>query len=430
MKKFLVVVLAIMLTGFAYGQREETYNLLWKIERKGLKKASYLFGTIHINDERAFAFSDSVLVAFQQADILALEVSNDDYVKYSLANRKKDSKNELKAQLGNDDYQVLRQKVMDESQVDIDQLSNINPMLIEQLLNRKFTNAKEQRKLDLDNYLFYTAKRLGKEVVGLEKIGDGIRASKGFNTRFDQEYFVKRYIEKKDSLSGFDQGKILKEIMTKEFNTLVNLYYSGDIETIAARYNSRQQVLLDMIGRNKQMVGRLDSLMQNTSVFCAVGAGHLGGENGMIDMLKRRGYSLTPLKASFTGLSEKLQKEFESAPGFLFEDLLNGFSVKMSGAPTDIDIPNSNVKAFMYQDIGNNSIEMVMTVDYPEIFIDREAVIDQMIDNLKRMQRFEILGSESLEKEGISGRIVSMGKDSVEMGRLKSILKNGKAYLF
>lgn len=420
-----------MLSNLAFSQtREETYNLLWKIEGKGLSEASYLFGTIHINDERAFAFSDSVLTAFQAADILALEVTTDDYLKYVLANRERGGRNEMKAQLGKENYQVLREKVMDESQIDINQLSNINPMLIERLLNRKMTNSNEKRKLDLDNYFFYTAKRLGKEVIGLEKIGDGVRAASGFNSDFEQKYFVKRYIESKDSSSGFDTSKFFESIMTQEFDKMVKLYYEGDVEAMADRYTPRERDLLDMVGRNKQMVARLDTLMKEASVFCAVGAAHLGGEQGMIDLLKSKGYTLTPVQASFTGVAKKLQKEFESAPGYLFEDLRNGFSVQMSGVPIDINIPNSNVKAFMYQDIGNNSMEMVMTVNYPEIFIDKEQVIDQLIDNIKGRQKFEILGSESLETEGLDGRVVFMGKNDVEMGRLKSVLENGKAYLF
>ena len=48
--------------------------------------------------------------------------------------------------------------------------------------------------------------------------------------------------------------------------------------------------------RNANWVRQLNVIMKNKSVFVAVGAGHLPGENGLINLLKKEGYSVKPLQ--------------------------------------------------------------------------------------------------------------------------------------
>ncbi|GAA5022186.1 hypothetical protein GCM10011506_01440 [Marivirga lumbricoides] len=427
----LISVLFISVASYSQ-QREDTYKLLWKIEGNGIEKASYLFGTVHVNDERAFDFSDSVLVALQASDVLALEVSSDDYLKQSIANtsRKRDIPNQFKEELGKENYNTLREKMLDEVKIDLDELDNASPMLIERLLNRKHTNPEDKNKLDLDNYLFYSAKRLGKEIVGLEKTNEGIRAGKGFSTEMERAYFVKRYIKQRDSLSSFDMNKFLKEYINKGFDKMIEIYHEGDIQAILSQFEDNEMEKYDMIRRNEIMALRLDSLMQHSSVFCAIGAGHLAGKKGMIDLLKELGYQLTPVNASFTGMAKKIQKKWEAAPGYRYEDIASGFSVQMSGKPLDINVPNTNIKGIVYQDIKNNSVEMLMTVDYPQIFADKEAVIEEMVDNFRLQQKFEIISNHKVMLDGLPGRELIMSMQGIQNGKMRYFLKNGKAYVF
>ncbi len=431
MFKLLVILIFSLCLNTAYSQnREDTYQLLWKIDGNGVSQPSYLFGTMHVNDERAFAFSDSVLIAFQLSDILALEVSSDDYLKYSVANLERSSSNQFMKDIGDENYNTLREKILEDAQVDIDLLENANPMLIERLLNRKYLDFNESQKLDLDNYLFYNAKRLGKPVVGLEEINAGIRSGKGFDSDLEREYFIQRYVEKKDSLSSFDMDKFLKSMMNSAFDQMIEEYYAGDIETLVSLFNDSELEKFEMVKRNQNMAERMDSLLQTSSVFCAVGAGHLGGKMGMIDILREKGYKLRPVQANFTGVAKKLQKELESAPGFRFEDVREGFSVQMSGRPVEIKLPNTNIKGFVYQDLAQNGVEMFMTVDYTQIFIDQESVIDMMVENFKEQQKFEVIANRKITLEGVAGREISMGINNIEVGKLRYFLKNGKAYIF
>jgi hypothetical protein len=48
--------------------------------------------------------------------------------------------------------------------------------------------------------------------------------------------------------------------------------------------------------RNKNWVKKLDSIMKTESVFVAVGTGHLVGEKGLINLLRKQGYKVEALK--------------------------------------------------------------------------------------------------------------------------------------
>jgi uncharacterized protein YbaP (TraB family) len=47
--------------------------------------------------------------------------------------------------------------------------------------------------------------------------------------------------------------------------------------------------------RNKAWIPRIDILCREKSSFIAVGAGHLGGPEGLIALLKKQGYQVTPV---------------------------------------------------------------------------------------------------------------------------------------
>ncbi|MEX0883326.1 MAG: TraB/GumN family protein, partial [Cyclobacteriaceae bacterium] len=58
-------------------------------------------------------------------------------------------------------------------------------------------------------------------------------------------------------------------------------------------YREYQDILLDE--RNKNWMAPMQSMMRDGSMFFAVGAGHLGGETGLINLLKQKGYTLQRL---------------------------------------------------------------------------------------------------------------------------------------
>ena len=52
-------------------QEELEHSLLWRISTPGVERASYLYGTVHSRDQRAYQFGDSVLPALDRCAIVA-----------------------------------------------------------------------------------------------------------------------------------------------------------------------------------------------------------------------------------------------------------------------------------------------------------------------------------------------------------------------
>ena len=86
----------------------------------------------------------------------------------------------------------------------------------------------------------------------------------------------------------------------KEFADMVNLYKSQQLDSMQtalskSEFGSDEYEDLLLNDRNKKWVKELNDIMKSESVFVAVGAGHLTGEQGLINLLKKEGYTVEPL---------------------------------------------------------------------------------------------------------------------------------------
>src|SRR6478735_4759198 len=92
-KNFAVSVLLLIVVHLSAQQTKTQQNqkpvtkkyqsLLWEITGNGLKKPSYLFGTMHVSDKLAFHLGDSFYTALKSVQVVALETNpeswQDDY---------------------------------------------------------------------------------------------------------------------------------------------------------------------------------------------------------------------------------------------------------------------------------------------------------------------------------------------------------------
>src|SRR3954468_741839 len=68
-------VLMLMPCMLLFAQQKKYPSLFWEISGNGLKKPSYLFGTMHVSNKMAFHLSDSFYNAIQNTDMVALELN-------------------------------------------------------------------------------------------------------------------------------------------------------------------------------------------------------------------------------------------------------------------------------------------------------------------------------------------------------------------
>ena len=123
------------------------------------------------------------------------------------------------------------------------------------------------------------------EVLGLETIDEQIAA---FNNIPQEEQVA--YLN--DALANYEEsaqefGEMLKSYMAEDVEELYELSHAS-----MAEFEDMEQHLL--IDRNRAWVPEMEELM-NQPTFFAVGAGHLGGDEGLLKLLEEAGYTVTAL---------------------------------------------------------------------------------------------------------------------------------------
>jgi uncharacterized protein YbaP (TraB family) len=82
---------------------------------------------------------------------------------------------------------------------------------------------------------------------------------------------------------------------------LIDVYKSQDIEKIHTIASEEEKMDTEfeknlVLNRNKAWIPKIETYIKEKPTFIAVGAAHLGGENGVVKLLRDRGYKVTPIR--------------------------------------------------------------------------------------------------------------------------------------
>jgi uncharacterized protein YbaP (TraB family) len=298
MKKIIGVFLLFFIVHLPAQQKYQ--SLLWKISGNNLMKDSYLYGTMHVSSKVAFRLDDIFYESLVQSDVVALESDpatwlSNSYDDMNLMGSYYDRNN-----AGANFYENLF-KLEQPKDLAIRSFIRFDNSIINGYLyrkNNKTDNFEEETYLDM--FIYQAGKKQRKEVVGLE------------------DFKESRYLTAKASYNPVK--KKLDVWLRKKYKEGTNFMLTEEA------YRNRNLDLLDSIGeasntehfrkymlykRNANMVKVLDSIMQQKSVFSGVGAAHLPGDRGMIEMLRQKGYMVTPLKSKQSNYGKKVKEKIE-----------------------------------------------------------------------------------------------------------------------
>jgi len=284
-------------------EAEATENadaILWKIERDG-RPTSYLFGTVHLTDERITRLSPAVETALGEAKTIALEVS--DLSEQSTTSVIAKSTplvmftdgQRLDKMLSDAEYETVK-GIISRSGLPADLAALFKPWIVTMILSvsdcERAKVMKGERVLDMK--IAEIGKARGLQVVGLETIPQQLQAL----AAVPQSQQLKML---RASLKFADRTNDMME-------TLVQLYLNRKISAAVpfqialARdvgigddaFAGFQEKLL--IERNARMQGSAEPLLQQGGVFIAVGALHLPGKKGLVALLREAGYTVTKIE--------------------------------------------------------------------------------------------------------------------------------------
>lgn len=414
--RFLIAIFC--LTQILKAQNKDNYNLLWKIESKNSSSPSYLFGTMHVDDSRAFNFSDATLPAIQSVDYFALEV-DPDYLITGILNQKYDiSADEyFKKLLSTKDYKRLNKRFKDVNNMSLKDSKIMNPSSVLNLLLPD-EDKEDDKSTFVDMYLLGHARTMSKKIVGLENAED-------FLNEFDnlsKEEKIKEVLSMMEA--NLDSMRIVKEEMTK-------IYQTGSLAKIEAFINKYNFEYDNMTSRNNVMANSIESYMQKGTVFSAIGAAHLVGKDNVIALLRKKGFKISPVKAEFTGVADTFKIDTSKGLWYTHEDDSLAYSVQIPNAP-NINEKFGKLTVHGYSDINTktNYMYMGLGVEYeiPPEKID--AFMENMITNLIAKRQGSVIAKTKLGIENQDGFYVTSTLPNDMIMKAKFILKNNHFYYF
>lgn len=282
--KSIITLFIFTLTSHLSNAQEETVlenSVLWKIEHPDLKEASYIFGTLHFMCESDFNIPEKVTETLNHVDALVLEVNLTDpeemqILQETMSNPKKIS-DEL-SEIQFKEVATLVQKEMGIPLIDLDTygLSTLHALLLTKMLpctQFKFTETE----------ITTLAKEKQLPIYSLEKVSEQLAT---LENSYPADFM-------------FDQLMLFESYKT-DFNASIAAYKKEDLPTAVDLimkdiYMDENATTMMQVNRNKNWVEKIPEMIKIRSNLFAVGAAHLVGEFGIVNLLRQKGYTITPV---------------------------------------------------------------------------------------------------------------------------------------
>ena len=256
-------------------------QLLYRISGNGLNQDSYLFGTIHTMPKEDFEMPKKVTDAIKTCATIALEIDIDMNMseKIEIAKMTMIPNGEtLKNYMVDSSYVKLKSYCIDSmgwKDSKFEQYAHLKPFFFSSLVLQEKIGKQKSFEMEFDKL----AKKYKKPLIGLET--------------------VMYQMETIDRISIKDQVQFMDDFSNiSEFDVLFELYEKEDINGLYQMISEETDMLpefnhwfLDV--RNANWIPVIDKQISKEATFIAVGAGHLGGTNGVLELLKKQGYTIT-----------------------------------------------------------------------------------------------------------------------------------------
>ena len=290
-----LAVITLFLSGFSLKAQQspaapKTSSLLWEISGNGIQAPSYLFGTMHILCARDAGLSDSLNHAIDKSSRVFFEIDMDNmgemmgifkYIRMKDETRLKDLMTEEEYKRVKDYFAANR------SILPLSMMERFKPYFIAAMLSESKMPC--ETKNGMEEVIMKAVKKQKKEISGLETIE--FQASIFDSIPYSQQA--------RELLQAIDSSGKEDTVTAK----MLEVYRSQDLDAIEKLTMMEEGGLgsymeLFLYGRNKKWIPEMEKAMKNGTILFAVGAAHLPGNEGVINLLRKAGYTLRPMRHS------------------------------------------------------------------------------------------------------------------------------------
>lgn len=254
-------------------------SLLWEVSGNGLGKPSYLYGTVHMICSSDYFLTEKTKNAFEKSDKLVLEINFSDPKEMADVQQLAMAKEPLSKKLSPEQLSKLNSILQKNTGMTVQQVDNFSLLTIMSLISMKSFGCTDLKFYEME--LIEMAKKRQLEVAGLETV------------KFQFKSFENAYPDS-------EMITLLEESNAEETTKLVENYKNENLETLykittdekVMNQNAKKYMLDE---RNTNWVKIMSEQNKKESVFYAVGSAHLAGELGLINLLRKAGYTVKPI---------------------------------------------------------------------------------------------------------------------------------------
>lgn len=472
--------------------QDNTNTLLWEISGNGLEKPSYLYGTMHVYDRRAFDFSDSVLIKFQQCSAFAAELDFDntlhDLIRYyekqhsaaeeattihklpgmTVTGRQAAADTSTQSVIT---YTSVERAPIDAAAPDDEAISIAAPdndtisvafsdhdrialaapdndgseadaslqppahsrrrTIPDMFLDKYDSWEPGDNPIVVDAYLHRLAKKENKKIIGLETADEQLRAL-DYNNPGESWTFYLSNAKRLRKLSGEDIAE-----------TMIRQYRRGEVKKLHDFMEQNLPPTLYrrmIVDRNKTMAERAAQHIRTQPTFIAVGAGHLAGDEGMIKLLRDRGFTVRPVKVVRSGLARKYREPERRIQWRPFSSPEGAYAVELPSEPIRFSRLSVVLDGASQDDADSNLLfwsDVATGITYFVGYFDMAYEVEFQEDGAGMVRMPYLLQFEEssmnrlpalVKREGLEGCELTLASDDKRISRTRYISRGNRLY--
>lgn len=262
-------------------------SLLWKVSGNDMKSPSYIFGTMHLICKDDYLWTAAMNKSLESVKEVCFEMDMDDpNIFQEIAMGMIDTNGvQLKNYFSEEDYTLLTRYLADSLHLDINFISSLKPAALISILATDSYQCADM--VSYESNILDEAQKLKMNVTGLETAGEQLALLESIST----DTIVHEVV-------AMLRGEKAKN--EHEYDDLIKHYKAQDIQQLYTLMKDADPNEMDLNAfldkRNSRWIERIEEHMEQQPVFFAVGAGHLWGNNGILNLLKNKGYKIEAVK--------------------------------------------------------------------------------------------------------------------------------------
>ncbi len=284
----ILVCIALVIPVVSIANSKGTPNtLLWEVSGNGLKAPSYIFGTIHALCPENFSISKAVKKRLELSDQLSLELDMDapNFMAELIQSATLPAGSNLRSMFTAAEYSLLEKHLANTMQLDLKMFENMKPFMLQSLLLSQLTECKA---ISYEQRLMEMAHAQGKEVVGVETIKEQLAAMDKLPLQLQTSILVNTAKDLTKARASYQE--MVKLYLAQDLDGLMKITHK---DLTPKEHKLYEDIFI--IDRNKRWLPAIEREASAKPTFFAFGAAHLSGQNGLLELLRQKGYTVKPV---------------------------------------------------------------------------------------------------------------------------------------